>query len=207
MLSGVCDDQRNDVTVPFDFVFREDVVVLLKFYCSFGESERHEVVLAAKFLNVLSCNDLYYARHLLSFAVVDVQNLGVVGDSRHYHLDLQSLSRHVHLYVITVVAYAACLRQSVRSFERLAVEVADVLLPVIAEVFDSLFASHDCSRCHDSVDNLLVASTSADISVLREPVSDFFSCRIRIFLQELIGRNDESRYTVTALYGTAGYPH
>ncbi len=109
----------------------------------------------------------------------------------------------MQLYVIAIVADAACLRQSVRPFERLAVEVADVLRPVVSEVVHGLLTAHDRSRSHDSVHDLLVTGTSADVSVLREPVSDFFSCRIRIFLQELIGRHDEARDTVTALYRTA----
>ena len=64
--------------------------------------------------------------------------------------------------------------------------IADVFLPVIAEVFNSLFASENFSSGHYSIDDLLVTSTSADVSVLCEPVADLFSRRIRILFQELI---------------------
>ena len=179
---------------------------LLQFYRSFGERVSHKSVGSALFLDILGSDDLEYARHLFRFAAVDVKNLGVAVFSRLNQFNFEGFRRHMQFDIIAVVAYTACFRHRIRTNERFAVEIAHVFGPVISDVFECLFSAHNSRRFHNRVYNLLVAGTSAYISMFLEPVADFFSCRVRIFQQQLIRGYDKARHAESALYGSQMHP-
>ena len=206
MLSCICTNQSYYITVVQNLAVSQNVVTLFKLNSSCWECVSHELVCAACCLCILCSDNLINARHLLCFWHINLLDDCVGCNSWLNQSNLQSFCRHVKLDVITVIANTACLRQCVWSFQRLAVEVADVLWPVINEVINSLLASENFCSCHYSVDDVLVACASADISVLLEPVSYIFSSRIWVILQELIWRNDESRNAESALNRTESYP-
>ena len=106
--------------------------------------------------------------------------------------------RHLELDVVTVVCQSANLGKCCRSDKCFAV-IFSVFRHLDHDILESAFASEHFGCVHYSVDDLLVACASADISVLLEPVSGFLSCRIRVFLKELICGYYKSRSTEAAL--------
>ena len=112
---------------------------------------------------------------------------------------MQCAGRHLQFDVVAVVLYAADSCQVARTQERLAVLLARRRFRNLQILHCDLTAQALGSQ-HDGIHDLLVACASADVSVLGEPVTHFFSCRIRVLFQQLIGRNDEARDTETALH-------
>ena len=68
------------------------------------------------------------------------------------------------------------------------------------DVVNGLFAAHDGGSVHDCVNKVLVACAAADVVVLLEPVAHVFPGGREVFLQKLVGGNDEAGGAEAALH-------
>ena len=114
---------------------------------------------------------------------------------------MERVCGHLQLDIVTVVGKAADLCQCSRPYKCFAVVFA-VLRDLHHDVFQGAVVSEDFCCIHHCVHDLFVAGASAYIAVLLEPVPDFLSCGIRVFLQQLICGDYESRRTETALHSS-----
>ena len=195
MCLGVRNNQCNNVTVVENSVFYQNRVGL-SFSC--GSRCHVEETYSVRTFYVSSSYNLVYSRHVFCFFFIDFLEFSVESNLRLHQTCVQCVFRHFQLDIIAVVCQSADLGQCCRSDKCFAVVFA-VLRHLDHDILERTVASENFCSVHYCIDNLLVACASADVPVFLEPVSGFLSCRVRVFLKELVCGYDKSRGAETAL--------
>ena len=126
----------------------------------------------------------------------------MVRDSRLHDADVEQLVGHVQDLVLAVIPDTADLREGSGTDQRTAV-VLTILCGLHRDIFQCALAAHHLRRCHDSVDDLLVAGAAADVPGLVEPLPDIGSGGVRVLLKQSVGGNDKSGNAEAALHRAA----
>ena len=200
MLLGVGDREGDHVAVAVDDVVCQNLAGRHSDGAALVEVGFGHDVAAAGVEQVLGEDDLRHAGHLLGFGNVYLEDLGVMGELRLDHGDMEGVGRHLELLIVAVIGETADLGERGGTHERLAVVLA-VLGHLDLDVGYRALAAHNSGSVHDGVDDLLVAGAAADVLVLSEPVADFLACGVVVLDQQSIGGDHEARRAETALDG------
>ena len=138
--------------------------------------------------NILSGKDSSYAVHSFCSRGVDGKNSGAwVFASQNCYV-----KHSLQIVVIRVFSIAQNLLLDINPVN------AGTHFPVIRTIFRNGSLSHDFCSQLDCCNDFYISGTAA--VVVAQSVTNFFFCRIRIFVQKSLGAHNHSRNTEAALY-------